>query len=254
MVRLGVHEDLPGAGAALRSLNDHFNCDRLIEPVNRFDGGQVHAKLLQDFGLLPLFDIQIKYSKLEDQAVETLDGAGADLRADAAGGGEVIVSRLQHAIEQIVFARNYTIGLLDQTPPDEWFRQPPGGVSHVAWQVGHIAFSGYHSVLWRIRGERPDDSALFSPDFERLFGADSVPQAESPYPPAELRVMLDRVHEQVLRELPGIDEAELDQPVRYPHPFATTKLRALLWCAHHEMLHAGQIGLLRRHLGYPPMW
>ncbi len=33
-----------------------------------------------------------------------------------------------------------------------------------------------------------------------------------------------------------------------------TKLRALLWCAHHEMLHAGQMGLLRRHLGYPPMW
>jgi uncharacterized damage-inducible protein DinB len=47
---------------------------------------------------------------------------------------------------------------------------------------------------------------------------------------------------------------ELDQPVPHPHPFATTKLKALLWCAHHEMLHAGQIGLLRHHLGYPPMW
>ena len=37
------------------------------------------------------------------------------------------MSRLQLAIEQIVFARNYTIGLLDQTPADEWFRQPPSG-------------------------------------------------------------------------------------------------------------------------------
>ena len=45
-----------------------------------------------------------------------------------------------------------------------------------------------------------------------------------------------------------------NQPVPHPHPFATTKLLALLWCAHHEMLHGGQIGLLRRHLGYPPMW
>ena len=51
------------------------------------------------------------------------------------------MSRLQLAIEQIVFARNYTIGLLDQTPTTEWFRQPPGGVSHVAWQVGHLAFA-----------------------------------------------------------------------------------------------------------------
>ena len=120
------------------------------------------------------------------------------------------MSRLQLAIEQIVFARNYTIGLLDQTPADEWFRQPPGGVSHVAWQVGHIAFSEYRLALWRIRGERPGDAVLFSPDFKHLFGADSVPQADSTYPPAELRAVLDRVHEQVLRELPGLDEAELD--------------------------------------------
>ncbi len=53
------------------------------------------------------------------------------------------MTRLQVAIEQIVFARNYTIGLLDQTPPAKWFRQPPGGVSHVAWQVGHLAFAEY---------------------------------------------------------------------------------------------------------------
>src|SRR5262249_35981311 len=76
----------------------------------------------------------------------------------------------------------------------------------------------------------------------------------SAYPPAQLRAALDRVHEQVLRELPALDEAELDRPVPHPHPFAKTKLLALLWCAHHEMLHAGQIGLLRRHLGYPPVW
>jgi uncharacterized damage-inducible protein DinB len=149
------------------------------------------------------------------------------------------MSRLQLAIEQIVFARNYTIGLLDQTPADEWFRQPPGGVSHVAWQVGHIAFSEYRLALWRIRGEQPQDDTLFS---------------HSSYPPAELRAVLDRVHGHVLRELPNLDEAELDRPVPHPHPFATTKLKAILWCAHHEMLHAGQIGLLRRLLGYPPMW
>lgn len=43
------------------------------------------------------------------------------------------MSRLQPAVEQIVFARDYTIGLLDQKPADEWFEQLPGGVSPVAW-------------------------------------------------------------------------------------------------------------------------
>jgi hypothetical protein len=166
------------------------------------------------------------------------------------------VSRLQLAIDQIAFARNYTLGLLDRTPTADWFRQPPGSVSHVGWQVGHLAFAEYRLALWRIRGPQPQDNDLLSQEFLRLFGANSVPDADTNkhFAPDEIRAVLDRVHAQVLRELPGLDEAELDQPVPHPHPFAKTKLLALLWCAHHEMLHAGQIGLLRRHLGYPPMW
>ena len=164
------------------------------------------------------------------------------------------MNRLQFAIEQIVFARNYTIELLDQTPMTDWFRQTPGGVSNVGWQVGHIAFSEYRLALLRIRGPRPQDDALFSPEFNRLFGANSVPQTNLDYSSDELRAVLDRVHEQVLRELPTLSDAELDQPVPHPHRFAKTKLLALLWCAHHEMVHAGQIGLLRRLLGYSPLW
>ena len=61
------------------------------------------------------------------------------------------MSRLQLAIEQIVFARSYTVGLLEQTPTGDWLRQPPGGVSHVAWQVGHIAYSEYGLALLCIR-------------------------------------------------------------------------------------------------------
>jgi len=166
------------------------------------------------------------------------------------------MSRLQLAIDQIVFARNYTIWLLDQTPATEWFRQPPGGVSHVAWQVGHLAFAEYTLALSPIQGEQPQDGNPLPDGFERLFGAESVPDADPAKYPAQLniRATFDRVHEHVLRELPGLDEAELDQPIPDPLPFAKTKLLMLLWCARHEMLHAGQIGLLRRQLGYPPLW
>jgi hypothetical protein len=166
------------------------------------------------------------------------------------------MNRLQFAIDQIVFARNYTLGLLDQTPMTEWFQIPPSGVSHVAWQVGHLAYAEYRLALWRIRDKQPQDDALFSPEFVRTLGAGSIPDADpGKYPPAsEIRAALDRVHEQALRELQGLGEAELDQPVPHPHPFAKTKLLALLWCAHHEMVHAGQIGLLRRQLGHAPLW
>lgn len=94
------------------------------------------------------------------------------------------MSRLQLAIEQIVFARNHTLGLLAETPLVEWFRQRPGGVSHVGWQVGHLAFAECRMALWRIRGQQPQDDMLFPQDFMRLFGAHSVPDADSTKYPA----------------------------------------------------------------------
>jgi hypothetical protein len=166
------------------------------------------------------------------------------------------MTRLQLAVEQIVFARNYTIRLLEQTPAAEWFRQPPGGVSHVAWQVGHLAMAQYRMALERIRGAQPGDADLISEDFLRLFGRDSVPDPDPKKYPGqpEIRAVFDRVHDQVLRELRGLDESELDKAVLKPHPLAKTKLWALLWCAQHEAVHSGQIGLLRRQLGHAPLW
>jgi DinB superfamily len=165
------------------------------------------------------------------------------------------MTRLELGVEQIIFARNYTIEVLDQTPAGEWFRLPPSGISHVAWQVGHLAYAQYRLALWRIRGAQPQDSDLISEAHRNLFGYESVPDPDpAKYPsPADLRAVFGRVHEQVLREVRCLDEGELDLPVPHPHPFAPTKLQALLWCAHHEMLHAGQIGLLRRQLGYQPL-
>jgi hypothetical protein len=166
-----------------------------------------------------------------------------------------MMSRLQIAIDQIRFARNYTIWLLDHTPKEEWFRMS-GGVTHVAWQVGHLAIAEHRLALWRIRGERPEDADLIPGQFRECFKAESVPSPDANKYPGqdEIRAVFDRVHAQVLWEIPQLKEEELDQPVEHPHPYAKTKLLALLWCAHHEMVHAGQIGLLRRQLGHPSLW
>jgi uncharacterized damage-inducible protein DinB len=166
------------------------------------------------------------------------------------------MSKLNLAIEQIVFARNYTNRLLDQTPPGEWFSQPAGSVTHVAWQVGHLAMAEYRLTLERIRGARPEDGALISGPFLHQFARASVPDADAAnYPSAaDIRAVFDRVHHQALEELRTLDESELDRPVLKPHSLAKTKLWALLWCAQHEAIHAGQIGLLRRQLGYAPLW
>jgi hypothetical protein len=166
------------------------------------------------------------------------------------------MSRLTLAIEQLQIARKYSLWLLDHVKEEDWFRQPPGGVSHIGWQVGHLAFAEYRMCLDRIRGRQPEDEALISPESLKLFGRDSVPVADAKKYPSqkEIRAVLDRVHQQTLEELPKLTEADLDSPIVRPHPRVQTKLWAVIWCAQHEGVHAGQIGLLRRQLGYPPLW
>jgi hypothetical protein len=163
---------------------------------------------------------------------------------------------LRVALEQIAFARRYTLGLLVDIDAGDWFRMPAEGVTHVAWQVGHLAFAQYRLALERVRGARPEDAALISPGFLALFGRDSVPDPDpGKYPsPAEIRAVLECVHAQVMRDLPGHPEEDLGSPPLAPHRLAKTKLEVLLWCGQHEMLHAGQIALLRRLLGHKPRW
>ncbi len=164
----------------------------------------------------------------------------------------------QLIVDQITFARDYTIRLLDTVDPADWFRRPTGCVTHVAWQVGHLAMAEYRLALLRIRGERPEDESLISKTYMKQFGAgseaDPNPDAGA-YPPApEIRAVLDRVHAQTLRELQDLDERVLDQPAERPHPKRKTKREILYWCAQHEFVHAGQIGLLRRLMGQKPLW
>jgi hypothetical protein len=167
------------------------------------------------------------------------------------------MSELELAVSQIKRVRKYTMRLLEHTNPKEWFEQPSEGVTHIAWQAGHLAMAQHRLCLERIRGQMPEDKEIISDEFTTCFRRESQPIADPDlYPsPARILVVLDRVHQQALRELPRLSEAELNSPPLPPaHPLFDTKLGALLWCAQHEMLHAGQIGLLRRLHGHSPLW
>ena len=166
------------------------------------------------------------------------------------------MSKLQLAIDQITFARGYTLRLLDQTKVEDWFRQPPAGVTHIAWQVGHMTMAQYYLALLRTRGERPEDEQLIPLAYRKVFEAKTVPSADPSFYPNQstIRTVFDRVHAQALRDVASLDERQMDEPTLKPHSLFKTKFGALIWCSQHELVHAGQIGLLRRQLGYAPVW
>jgi hypothetical protein len=161
---------------------------------------------------------------------------------------------LSIAVKQIEFARGYTTSLIADIADDEWFCMP-GGVTHVGWQVAHLAMAQYGLCLFRIRGRQGDDQRLMSSEFRKRFSKGSAPDPEPAHnpSPAEIRSVLAGIHAQALQELAGFVDADLDTPVDEPHAVFATKLGALYFCAAHEMMHAGQIGLLRRLLGKTPL-
>jgi hypothetical protein len=85
-----------------------------------------------------------------------------------------------------------------------------------------------------VRGEQPGDAELIPGNFVELFAKGSKPAAQADqYPaPSEIRAVFDRVHQQVLSELPTLAESDLDTKLDPPHRVFDTKLGAILWSAH----------------------
>jgi hypothetical protein len=159
------------------------------------------------------------------------------------------------ALEQIKFARSYTQSLLAEFDEADWFRVPAGSPTHIAWQVGHLAMAEYGLCLFRVRGRRTEDLELMPSKFRKQFSRGSTPEQDpSGYPSlTELRATFDRIHHQCLAEIVTFTAEQLSEPTEMPYAAYPTKLGALLFCSHHEMIHAGQIGLLRRLLGKSPV-
>lgn len=164
-------------------------------------------------------------------------------------------TRLQLAIDQIKFARSYTTQLIESFDESEWFTMPEGCVTHLGWQVGHLAMAQYALALIRTRGKEPSDADFISNDFFRTFKKGTTPEPDaSRYPEAaEIRAVFDRVHERALKEMASFNVAKLEEKLPEPHAVFDTKLGSLFFCSAHELIHGGQIGLLRRLLGKEPL-
>jgi hypothetical protein len=169
---------------------------------------------------------------------------------------EEIVDDVETLVQEVNRSRMYTNLLLDSIAEADWFRQSADRISHVAWQVGHLAVGQYRMALLVIRGPQPSDEQLISEAFVQRFQPGSVPDPdlEQHFSAQEIREVFQRVHAQTIAELQQLTPASLHESVSPAHPMFSTRGGAIRWSTHHEYTHAGQISLLRRLLGYQPLW
>jgi hypothetical protein len=158
-------------------------------------------------------------------------------------------------VQQMRFARAYTLQLLESIPHSLWYAQPAGVATHIAWQVGHLAVSQYGLMLFRQRGRAAGDLELMPGWLRKQFGRGTQPasSATGQPEPAELLARLAAIDAQVSQEVPELSAETLREPIDMPYAAYPIKLGALIFCPIHESLHAGQIGLLRRLHGFEPV-
>ncbi|MEZ6063945.1 MAG: DinB family protein [Planctomycetaceae bacterium] len=163
---------------------------------------------------------------------------------------------IETLVRDLESARSYTTTILNTVDPADWYRSPGDAVTHIAWQVGHLAVAQYRLALVVVRGPKPDDEPLISQDFAKRFAPGSVPVSSLKDGPSveEIRAVFERVHTQAVAETRELNPNVLDASAGFEHPMFSTKGGSIRWSAQHEFTHAGQISLLRRLLGRTWLW
>ncbi len=160
---------------------------------------------------------------------------------------------LENGLAALGFARQVTLGLLEDFPEDKLFHQLVPGGNHAAWIIGHLTVTDANYLADIARQEANCPEA-----WRNLFGIGSRPTdnpADYPTMP-DLRQHFDRRREELLAWFKSLDASKLASPL--PEELGTvakTYGATMSTLAVHEGLHAGQLAMIRRCLGLgPKLW
>jgi uncharacterized damage-inducible protein DinB len=162
------------------------------------------------------------------------------------------MSLKSHLRQALVSTREFSERLLQAFhTPEEWTHQVHAQSNHALWFVGHIGNTDNFFV-----GVIAPERAVPRAGYRERFGPGSQPTnrpADYPAPDEVLAYMRER-RAVLLSLLDEMDEARLETPTPKGSPefipdFASV-FRTAGW---HEGVHAGQLTVVRRALGHPPL-
>jgi uncharacterized damage-inducible protein DinB len=139
---------------------------------------------------------------------------------------------------------------LEDLKPTEFSFQPIAGANSIAWMLGHLTL-----VDRRILGFFGVEGPALPVGFADRFQTTGKPaEGQSGLgDPAELLALFDAHRTLLIETVERADAATLNKPLEKPHPLFSTVGEAAAFMAVHLGLHSGQVSMIRRSLGYPPV-
>lgn len=136
------------------------------------------------------------------------------------------------------------LALEDLRPEDALYRTRNGEGSSIAFLVGHLA-SSRHGIL-KTLGKTTENP------YKELFGGDASATDGTGYPSLpELIQGWNQTAEKLAAALDALTAEDLLKPAPAGYPTPDQTVRGVVgFLGWHETYHVGQIGLIRRELGY----
>jgi hypothetical protein len=133
----------------------------------------------------------------------------------------------------------------------DWLHQPGPGANNAAWIIGHLAIS-VHRTAERLGAK---DLPAIPPEQLAALAKTGQPAGDQSGLAGvpEMRAIFDTAIDRVIEQVKQLPAESLDGPPGPVPPYATTFGEGLLFGAIHISMHAGQLTMIRRSLGRPPL-
>ncbi len=159
---------------------------------------------------------------------------------------------LETGIGSLRFSRRLARAFLDGIPPEHWLHAPVPGGNHAAWIAGHLAWEDDDilATLVEHRGSKLDRT------WHERFAQGSTPTANpGDYPDrAELLAALDTFRDELIAYFTASADRLADPLPESIHAYARDRAALMPALACHEMVHVGQLTVIRKSLRLPPVF
>ncbi len=140
---------------------------------------------------------------------------------------------------------------LDGLKPQEFEHRPCPGGNSAAWIVGHLIRTDRRTLGWLGVTDLPAVPDGFEERFAPTRSAASGPGGYGD--PKELMALFDAHRDRLIAAVQAADDAKLREPPSVQSPLFADKGEGALFMGLHTAMHLGQITIIRRSLGYPPI-
>ena len=154
-------------------------------------------------------------------------------------------------VHSLTVSKNLLVRYCQDLSAEEYLHRPVPTANCVAWLLGHLTLSDRRAVSTVFGGE---NLPALPEGFDRKFSrAEGCPQA-SDFGDVTNLLPLFLIHRDLLIEKVRTAAPEqLSDELEKPNPMFGTRGEMLSFIAVHTAMHAGQVTIIRRSLGRPPL-